>query len=76
MAPQCLYPACTDSAVVQKPGRLLPVNFLCWFHALDEFAIKFVLQSKKYKQMYRDWGFETSSESECESEGSGYSARI
>jgi hypothetical protein len=54
----------------------LAVNFLCRFHALDVDAIKFVDASAKFKQMWRDWGFATPSESECSTEGSVYSETV
>ena len=59
MAPECLYRKCRNDAVVWKKGRLLPVNFLCRFHALDPFAIEYVRRSAKFKQMWEDWGFKT-----------------
>lgn len=76
MTPQCLYPVCRGDAHVHKPGRLLPVNFLCSFHQLDEFAVKFVLNSQKFKAMMEDWGFVIPTASESGSEGSEFSAHV
>jgi hypothetical protein len=76
MAPTCLYPACTSDAFLAKVGRLLPVNFLCKFHQLDEFAIKFVLSSAKFKALEVDFGFVSTTASEAGTEESVLSARV
>lgn len=69
---ECWYHGCQREARLLKKEVLIPRNFLCEFHQMDECAVESVLGTEMWKRLWRLWGFATPSETE----GSVLSSRV